>query len=65
MFDEHDLGDRYGEGRSTHGRFAAHPDMAEAWIRPFLSSALLLLVIVFLPGGLGSLLPRLRTKLPA
>jgi branched-chain amino acid transport system permease protein len=34
------------------------------WIRPFISSALLLVVIVFLPGGLASLLPRLRAKAP-
>lgn len=32
------------------------------WIRPFVASALLLLVILFLPGGLGSLLPRRRVK---
>ncbi len=31
------------------------------WIRPFLASGLLLLVILFLPGGLSSLLPRGRT----
>ena len=31
------------------------------WIRPFLSSLLLLVVILFLPGGLSSLLPRFRT----
>lgn len=30
------------------------------WIRPFLGSSLLLLVILFLPGGLASLLARLR-----
>lgn len=30
------------------------------WIRPFISGALLLLVILFLPGGLSSLIPRLR-----
>src|SRR5690606_26170166 len=35
------------------------------WIRPFISSALRLVVIVFLPGGLGSLLPRWRTKVPS
>jgi branched-chain amino acid transport system permease protein len=34
------------------------------WIRPFLASLLLLVVILFLPGGLASLLPR-RTRLPA
>ncbi len=34
------------------------------WIRPFLASALLLVVILFLPGGLDSLLPR-RTRMPA
>ena len=31
------------------------------WIRPFLASLLLLLVILFLPGGLSSLVPRWRT----
>jgi branched-chain amino acid transport system permease protein len=31
------------------------------WIRPFLSSALLLVVILFLPGGLSSLIPRWRS----
>jgi branched-chain amino acid transport system permease protein len=31
------------------------------WIRPFLASLLLLVVILFLPGGLASLLPR-RTR---
>ncbi|MPZ96489.1 MAG: ABC transporter, partial [Propionibacteriales bacterium] len=30
------------------------------WIRPFLSGALLLVVILFLPGGLSSLVPRLH-----
>lgn len=35
------------------------------WIRPFIASAMLLLVIVFLPGGLGSLLPRRRIKAKA
>ena len=35
------------------------------WIRPFLASFLLLVVILFLPGGLASLLPRRRTRLPA
>ena len=35
------------------------------WFRPFLSSALLLVVIVFLPGGLGSLLPRPRLRVPS
>jgi branched-chain amino acid transport system permease protein len=34
------------------------------WIRPFLASLLLLVVILFLPGGLASLLPR-RTRMPA
>jgi branched-chain amino acid transport system permease protein len=34
------------------------------WIRPFLASLLLLAVILFLPGGLASLIPR-RTRLPA
>ena len=31
------------------------------WIRPFLSALLLLVVILFLPGGLSSLIPRWRT----
>ena len=31
------------------------------WIRPLLASALLLVVILFLPGGLSSLIPRWRT----
>ncbi|MCW2695011.1 MAG: ABC-type branched-chain amino acid transport system, ATPase component, partial [Modestobacter sp.] len=35
------------------------------WIRPFLASFLLLVVILFLPGGLASLLPRRRARLPA
>lgn len=35
------------------------------WIRPFISSALLLVVIIFLPGGLASLLPRRRLRVPA
>jgi branched-chain amino acid transport system permease protein len=35
------------------------------WIRPFLASFLLLLVILFLPGGLASLLPRRRLRMPA
>ena len=30
------------------------------WIRPFVSATLLLLVILFLPGGLSSLVPRFR-----
>jgi branched-chain amino acid transport system permease protein len=34
------------------------------WIRPFLSSLLLLVVILFLPGGLASFLPR-RMRMPA
>jgi branched-chain amino acid transport system permease protein len=34
------------------------------WIRPFLASVLLLVVILFLPGGLASLIPR-RTRMPA
>ncbi|MGO1973659.1 MAG: branched-chain amino acid ABC transporter ATP-binding protein/permease [Propionibacteriaceae bacterium] len=34
------------------------------WIRPFLSGVLLLVVILFLPGGLASLIPR-RVRLPA
>lgn len=34
------------------------------WIRPFISSLLLLLVILFLPGGLASFLPR-RAPRPA
>ena len=33
------------------------------WIRPFLSGALLVAVILFLPGGLASLLPR-RVRMP-
>ncbi|WP_338751848.1 branched-chain amino acid ABC transporter ATP-binding protein/permease [Janibacter alittae] len=33
------------------------------WIRPFISSLLLLLVILFLPGGLASFLPRRRPRL--
>lgn len=33
------------------------------WIRPFLSSLLLLIVILFLPGGLASFIPR-RLKMP-
>jgi branched-chain amino acid transport system permease protein len=33
------------------------------WIRPFLSSFLLLVVILFLPGGLASFIPR-RTRAP-
>jgi branched-chain amino acid transport system permease protein len=33
------------------------------WIRPFLSSLLLLVVILFLPGGLASLIPR-RVRMP-
>src|SRR5699024_6608217 len=35
------------------------------WIRPFLSSLLLLVVILFLPGGLASFLPRRKPRLPA
>ena len=31
------------------------------WVRPFLSALLLLVVILFLPGGLSSLIPRWRT----
>ncbi len=34
-----------------------------SWIRPFLSSLLLLVVILFLPGGLASLLPRRAQRL--
>ncbi|MGK5111339.1 branched-chain amino acid ABC transporter ATP-binding protein/permease [Geodermatophilus sp. CPCC 205506] len=34
------------------------------WIRPFLAGLLLLVVILFLPGGLASLIPR-RTRMPA
>src|SRR5699024_7531860 len=30
------------------------------WIRPFISGALLLLVILYLPGGLSGLIPRRR-----
>ena len=33
------------------------------WIRPFLSGVLLLVVILFLPGGLASLVPR-RVRMP-
>ncbi len=33
-----------------------------SWIRPFLASLLLLVVILFLPGGLAGLVPRRRTK---
>src|SRR5690606_22107341 len=33
------------------------------WIRPFLASSLLLVVILFLPGGLASLIPR-RNRMP-
>ena len=33
------------------------------WIRPFISSALLLLVILFMPGGLASFIPR-RSRMP-
>ncbi|MGO0575009.1 branched-chain amino acid ABC transporter ATP-binding protein/permease [Ornithinimicrobium panacihumi] len=32
------------------------------WVRPFLASLLMLLVILFLPGGIASLLPRLRLR---
>lgn len=32
------------------------------WIRPFVASLLMVLVILFLPGGLASLLPRVRPK---
>src|SRR3712207_4186815 len=34
------------------------------WIRPFLAGLLLLVVILFLPGGLTSLIPR-RTRVPS
>jgi branched-chain amino acid transport system permease protein len=34
------------------------------WIRPFVSSLLLLVVILFLPGGLASFIPR-RLRMPA
>jgi branched-chain amino acid transport system permease protein len=34
------------------------------WIRPFLAGLLLLVVILFLPGGLASLIPR-RVRMPA
>ncbi|CAM3586383.1 ATP-binding cassette domain-containing protein [Occultella aeris] len=46
------------------------PDLQRAigidagWIRPFLASLLLLLVILFLPGGLAGLIPR-RVRMPA
>ncbi|TQN43848.1 branched-chain amino acid transport system permease protein [Blastococcus colisei] len=33
------------------------------WIRPFIASLLLLVVILFLPGGLASLIPR-RSRMP-
>lgn len=32
------------------------------WTRPFIASTLLLLVILFLPGGMASLFPRLRRR---
>jgi len=35
------------------------------WIRPFIASALLLVVILFLPGGLGSLIPRRGVRVGA
>ena len=34
------------------------------WVRPFISSLLLLVIILFLPGGLASLLPRRPTRTP-
>ncbi|HEX2809017.1 MAG TPA: ATP-binding cassette domain-containing protein [Kineosporiaceae bacterium] len=34
------------------------------WIRPFLAGAILLLVILFLPGGLSGLLPRRTRPMP-
>ncbi|MGF3055890.1 ABC transporter permease subunit [Microbacterium sp. YY-01] len=33
------------------------------WIRPFISGLLLLIVILYLPGGLASLIPRRRQKI--
>ncbi|MFC5997428.1 ATP-binding cassette domain-containing protein [Quadrisphaera sp. GCM10027208] len=35
------------------------------WIRPFISGLLLLVVILFLPGGLSGLIPRRRQRMPA
>ncbi|WNV77019.1 ABC transporter permease subunit [Geodermatophilus sp. DSM 44513] len=35
------------------------------WIRPFLAGLLLLVVILFLPGGLTSLIPRRTPRVPA
>lgn len=34
------------------------------WVRPFVSGLVLLVVILFLPGGLASLFPRFRVKAP-
>jgi branched-chain amino acid transport system permease protein len=51
------------------GFFTLVPEVQRAvgveagWIRPFISGLLLLLVILFLPGGLSSLLPRRRRGL--
>jgi branched-chain amino acid transport system permease protein len=51
------------------GFFTLVPEIQRAlgveagWIRPFLAGFLLLLVILFLPGGLSSLLPRRRRTL--
>ncbi len=59
------LGPLLGSGFQT-----AIPEIQRAlgveagWIRPFLASLLLLVVILFLPGGLASLIPR-RTRMPA
>jgi branched-chain amino acid transport system permease protein len=36
--------------------------VAAGWIRPFISGLALLLVILFLPGGIASLIPRRRQK---
>jgi len=51
------------------GFLTAIPELQRAlgveagWIRPFLSSVLLLVVILFLPGGLASFIPR-RVRMP-
>ena len=58
------LGPLLGSGFQT-----AIPEVMRAagveagWVRPFLSSALLLVVILFLPGGIASFIPR-RTHIP-
>jgi branched-chain amino acid transport system permease protein len=59
------LGPLLGSGFQT-----AIPEIQRAvgveagWIRPFLAGLLLLVVILFLPGGLTSLIPR-RTRVPS